>query len=244
MIAAPTAHVITMMPAPSHLPRQARNATMATVPQGITKRPAPRGTATASAVLRTVPKTKRQPQMPSEYSEAPTTGPNPRIVARQGAKIAPPKTVRTAATTRLSVRSTLAGWPSVVTKPSSPGSRIPPPRTRPAQTMIFLPFDRLVSGASVSPAHAGVNTALTGAPITAGVNTEPSGAAIAAGVNTEPSGAPITAGVNGASGGSLGLGSSTPAGNHEGCAASCTDCAADVAALSKSVGCHAWPSHQ
>src|SRR5216684_9412239 len=231
MIAAPTAHVITMMPAPSHLPRQARNATTAIVPQGITKRPAPRGRATASAVLRTIPKTTRQPAMPSEYSDASTTGPNPRMVARQGAKNAPPKTVSTAATTRPSVRSTLAGWPSVVARPSSPRSRIPPPRTRPAQTMIFLPIDRLVSGASVSPAHAGVNTALTGAPITAGVN-------------TEPSGAPITADVKGASGGSLGLGSSTPAGSHEGCAASCTDCAADVAALSKSVGCHAWPSHQ
>src|SRR5712691_9146652 len=240
MIAAPTAHVITMMPAPSHLPRQARNATTAIVPQGITKRPAPRGRATASAVLRTIPKTTRQPQMPSEYSDAPTTGPNPRIVARQGANIAPPKTVRTAATIRLSVRSTLGGWPSVVAKPSSPGIRIPPPRTSPAQTMIFWPFDRLASGVSVSPAHAGVKTALTGAPITAGVNTEPSGDPIAAGVNSEPSGASITAGAKGASGGSLGLGSSTPTGNHEGC----DGCAADVAALSKTVGCHAWPSHQ
>src|SRR5712692_6432749 len=89
MIAAPTAHVITMMPAPSHLPRQARNATTAIVPQGITKRPAPRGRATASAVLRTIPKTTRQPAMPSEYSDASTTGPNPRMVARQGAKNAP-----------------------------------------------------------------------------------------------------------------------------------------------------------
>jgi hypothetical protein len=105
--------------------------------------------------------------------------------------------------------------------------------------MIFWPFDRLASGASDSPAHAGVNNALTGAPITAGVNTEPSGDPIAAGVNAEPPGAPITAGVKGASGGSLGLGSSTPAGNHEGCAASCTGGAADIAALSKTVGCHA-----
>src|SRR6266852_8281700 len=143
MIAAPTAHVITMMPAPSHLSRRARNATTAIVPQGITKRPAPRGRATASAVLRTIPKTTRQPAMPSEYSDASTTGPNPRIVARQGAKIAPPKTVRTATRTRLSVLSTLAGWPSVVARPSNPRSRIPPPRTRPVQTMIFLPIDRL-----------------------------------------------------------------------------------------------------
>src|SRR5438445_9809633 len=92
-------------------------------PHGTTKRPAPRGVVTASAVLRTIPKTTRQPAMPSEYSDAPTTGPNPRIVARQDAKIAPPKTIRTAATTRLSVRSTLAGWPSVVARPSSPSTR-------------------------------------------------------------------------------------------------------------------------
>src|SRR5467141_930468 len=171
-----------MIPAPSHRPRQARNTTIATVPHGMMKRPAPSGVVTASAVLRTIPKTTRQPAMPSEYSDAPTTGPNPRIVARQGAKIAPPKTIRTAATTRLSVRSTLAGWPSVVAKPNSPGSRIPPPRTRPAQTRIFVPFDRLLSGVSVSPAHAGVNTAPAGAPITAGVKIEPSGAPIPAGI--------------------------------------------------------------
>src|SRR5438445_1561873 len=230
MIAAPTAHVITMIPAPSHRPLQARNTTTATVPHGTTKRPAPRGVVTASAVLRTIPKTTRQPQMPSEYSDAPTTGPNPSIVARQGAKIAPPNTIRTAATTRLSVRSTLAGWPSVVARPNSPGSRIPPPRTRPAQIRIILPFDRLGSGASVSPAHAGVNTAPAGAPITAGVKIELSGATIAAGVK-------------GASSGSLGLGSSTPTGNHEGRATSATGWPI-VGRASMAVGCQAWPSHQ
>src|SRR5467141_270955 len=219
-----------MIPAPSHRPRQARNTTIATVPHGMMKRPAPSGVVTASAVLRTIPKTTRQPAMPSEYSDAPTTGPNPRIVARQGAKMAPPKTTRTAATTRLSVRSTLAGWPSVVARPSSPSSRIPPPRTRPAQTRIFVPFDRLLSGVSVSPAHAGVNTAPAGAPITAGVKIEPSGAT-------------IPAGVKGASRGSLGLGSSTPTGNHEGRAPSATGWAI-VARASMAVGCQAWPSHQ